>query len=827
MKKNISINLQGMIFHVEEDGYEVLSQYLASVKAYFSTYEGHEEIVADIEGRIAEIFASRLSPSKQVITLTDVQALVAQMGSVADFELLNEEDSYTTAGHKGPHTAPGTGTRTGTRAGTRTGKRLFRDESRKMLGGVSSGIALYLGTDPALIRLVFLALFFAGGFGLILYIICWIALPGSSTLPEVTAKRLFRDPDNKMLGGVSSGLGLYFGIDVAIVRLVFLALIFAGGFSILLYILLWVALPEARTITEKVQMHGDPVTLSSIEDSVKRGLNMKDDNGQETPLARLLLLPIRLIAQLIKGLARILGPILLVLFEIVRVVAGILLIIVSTGLIFGVITALFVALGLAQDASVFNIDGMPAAVLFNSVPNVGIWAGFLAGLIPAVFLFILAVGLLTKRFFLRASVGWPLFALWLVSVFTIGSTAAYMAGQFDRSGEFVQEQTFPVAGYSTVVLESIESRYRGLQRPRIEIQSHGGSNVRVIKRFTAEGRTEEMANENAQMVEYKVQQRDSVIRLSGGFEFKPNAVYRNQRLNLVLMLPEGKTFRISRDLAYRLPSETFVRDFSWEEISQNTWQVRNNRFECLTCPPEDTTTVTPTPTSTHWDGSDFRSTGSGLIDLDDYEPNSRTYEMGPFSGIEIDGAYHLRVRKGNTHKVVVRGHREEIDKVRIRVQDHRLVVDDPEQKRRTGKNRALLLDVEVPQLSQIALKGAVKAEMSGIDAPEFRLSQTGAAQSHLSIRSQELYVTLEGASTTTFEGYADFFKVDAEGACHLNAENFRVKSAELRFVGASFADVHVTERIKAHASGLSKISYGGNPTEVMIDNYGPASITRR
>ena len=92
MKKNISINLQGMIFHIEEDGYEQLSQYLAAIKAYFSAYAGHEEIIADIEARIAEIFFAKLSPTKQVITSDDVQALVAQMGSVKDFQNLEEDE---------------------------------------------------------------------------------------------------------------------------------------------------------------------------------------------------------------------------------------------------------------------------------------------------------------------------------------------------------------------------------------------------------------------------------------------------------------------------------------------------------------------------------------------------------------------------------------------------------------------------------------------------------------------------------------------------------------------------------------------------------------
>ena len=92
MKKNISINLQGMIFHIEEDGYEVLRTYLDSIKIYFSGYAGHQEIIADIESRMAEIFFANLTPTKQVITLEDVQALIKKMGSVNDFEQQDKDE---------------------------------------------------------------------------------------------------------------------------------------------------------------------------------------------------------------------------------------------------------------------------------------------------------------------------------------------------------------------------------------------------------------------------------------------------------------------------------------------------------------------------------------------------------------------------------------------------------------------------------------------------------------------------------------------------------------------------------------------------------------
>src|SRR5690606_41992688 len=85
MKKNISINISGIIFHIEEDGYDDLKRYLDSIHRYFSSFDDSSEILADIESRIAEIFLSKLSEEKQVITREDVQALMATMGSVSDF----------------------------------------------------------------------------------------------------------------------------------------------------------------------------------------------------------------------------------------------------------------------------------------------------------------------------------------------------------------------------------------------------------------------------------------------------------------------------------------------------------------------------------------------------------------------------------------------------------------------------------------------------------------------------------------------------------------------------------------------------------------------
>ena len=95
MKKNISINISLIIFHIEEDGYVRLKEYLESIQKYFSTFEDSTEIIADIESCIAEIFLSKLKESKQVITNKDVENLVSTMGSIQDFQAIEEQESST------------------------------------------------------------------------------------------------------------------------------------------------------------------------------------------------------------------------------------------------------------------------------------------------------------------------------------------------------------------------------------------------------------------------------------------------------------------------------------------------------------------------------------------------------------------------------------------------------------------------------------------------------------------------------------------------------------------------------------------------------------
>ncbi|GAB3197391.1 phage shock protein PspC (stress-responsive transcriptional regulator) [Pontibacter aydingkolensis] len=832
MKKNISINLQGIIFHIEEDGYEQLSRYLTSIRTYFSNYEGHEEIVADIESRIAEIFSARLNPGKQVISLEDVEYLITRMGNVTDFEVAEPLEEGI------PHTGPATGSAYASEGAYTTAgpKKLYRDINRKVIAGVCAGIANYLSIDVVWIRLLFVLLVigipFSDGitsFGIILYIVLWIAMPASDVLPETNVKKLFRDPEDKKLAGVASGIAKYFGVDVAVVRIMFLVLIFAGGFGILAYIILWIAVPEAVTLTERMQMQGDPVTLAGIERSLKDNLNMRDNDGHESTLARIILLPIRLISQIFSWLGKSLGPVLAVLITLIRVAAGIILLVVSIGLTIGLFSALFVSLGVINESEFVNLGDFPASVLLGGFPSLGLVAGFFVGLIPLLLLITLAISLLAKRTFMRPIVGWSMFGVWLVALFTLIATIIIYSNNFRRSGEVLTTKTIPVSGYSTLVLDAYDTNL-DYDRIYIDVQEHNGTDIEVIQRAEAKGRTEAEAQQNARMITYQVVQKDSVLRFDNSYEFKEGAVFRDQELDLVLRLPRNKPLRLTREFTYLLPTATFDQDYSRDKIVRNTWQVKGDMLECLTCAADtlDTEEYNFEEGSFNEGSDDTNISGSVLLNEREYSSNSKTYNYRDFNSVEISGPYHVELRQGSNYSVRVRGERDDLRRMEIDKVGDELRIGYTEKNINLFSDRdPVLVQITAPDFNDIDLSGAIKAEISGIRADNLRMNFSGAIQSNADVNVRDLRVEISGAAVSKFSGRADNFKLDATGAGKVNAAGLRANTVDVDVTGASLAEVYAARTLRADASGASRIVYAGNPKNTTIDSSGPSSVKRR
>ena len=173
MKKTLTVNLGGTVFHIDEDAYRLLDNYLSNLKIHFRKEAGADEIIDDIERRISELFAEKLTAGSQVITITDVEEVIARMGKPEDMEAENDSEP-----------SVGNATR------TTIHRRLYRNPDDKLLGGVISGMAAYLGWDVTLLRLLLLVVLICGVGTLIpVYIVGWLVIPEARTAAEKLSMR--------------------------------------------------------------------------------------------------------------------------------------------------------------------------------------------------------------------------------------------------------------------------------------------------------------------------------------------------------------------------------------------------------------------------------------------------------------------------------------------------------------------------------------------------------------------------------------------------------------------------------------------------------------
>ncbi len=168
MKKTLTINLSGTVFHIDEDAYRLLDNYLSNLRIHFRREEDGEEIVRDMEQRIAELFNARLHEGKQVITIEDVEEIIAQMGQPEDLD----SDGACTSAEEGKGSTP---------------RRLFRDPDNKVFGGVASGIAAYMRWDVVWVRLALLLAIVLFQGTILAYIIAWIIIPEAKSASEKLA----------------------------------------------------------------------------------------------------------------------------------------------------------------------------------------------------------------------------------------------------------------------------------------------------------------------------------------------------------------------------------------------------------------------------------------------------------------------------------------------------------------------------------------------------------------------------------------------------------------------------------------------------------------
>ncbi|MDQ3844358.1 MAG: PspC domain-containing protein [Bacteroidota bacterium] len=632
MKKIININLSGRVIPIEDAAYEHLQRYIESLRRYFAHEEGRDEIINDIESRIAELMSEKVRRGAAAVTEEDIEEIITSMGRVEDFEQADAADNATT----GAAYDQTSGTYTGSQKKRFRG-RMYRDSSDKILGGVCAGIANYMNVDPSIVRLLFAIITFGGfGFGIFLYILAWIILPARD-LETYVGKRLFRNPDDRIIGGVCGGLGAYFNKEAWIFRLVFAAPllinilisvinsvfntfrgpdlpnIFVGSFTgtfILAYIILWIVLPEARSPFQKMEMRGEKVDVNSIRQNVQEGIGdvrtRMEAWGQEVKTSAQNLGAqasefantrgrafATEAAQAARPVASGLGRAIGILFK-----AFFLLIVGSVAFSLFIAVLVFIFSGIARPFNDFLLNGF-----WQQASLWGVLIFFLAIPLIAVLVWIIrrVIGVRSQNRYL----GWAFAGLWLLGWICLGIFVSSMVRDFRYYTKTPQQVQVaqPASERLLIRVDEPEVQYSGtfswmnsdsrgwditedsvkLSNIKLRFDKSSDSFYHVtVWRYSA-GRNRNEASQRAQQIAYTVSSMDSALVLGSGYAVGRDQKFRDQKVLVEVRVPVGKKVRFDRSVEDKLhPVNVRIRenrrwsnrdwDIDWDEDWYFDWK---------------------------------------------------------------------------------------------------------------------------------------------------------------------------------------------------------------------------------------------------------------
>ncbi|MES2702272.1 MAG: PspC domain-containing protein [Bacteroidota bacterium] len=571
MEKIININFQGRVIPIEESAYETLKQYTDGLRRHFAAEESSDEIIQDIENRIAELLTVRLKQGAPCINNIDINAVIDSIGRLEDIKAAEGEEQVP------PHS--GSGDPVG--AAPING-RFFRNTDDKVIAGVCSGIGIRMNIDPIVVRVIFVLLF---GALFWIYILLWLIVP-SQSIRTNTTRRLFRNAEDKVLAGVCSGLAVYFRMDSWKVRLIFLlplivSVLFksmhvftwhmgiAPGFFIgsfgstffILYVILWIALPYATTATDKMEMRGEKIDINSI----KAASMARAGAPASRPMG--------------SGLGRVIGILFKAFFLLIAGSIALGLFAALIGLVFaGTATMPFadfmldnwnqyaiawtgvaLTLGIPMLALIVwmirRLMGVRSNRHYLGYVFSGLW---IIGVVCALYM----TGTIMRNFTTRAAVDdqlqvdQPSTGRLYVNVAT--SHGPWHASRHNRwFGDWEENDDFHIINNDSLWLNTV----------KVNIEQSPDSLFHVYQSRASRGVNQQQAQAHASNISFSIQQTDSILTLPRGFTVSKKDKFRNQQVLLTIEVPMGKAVQVSKD----------INDYSWFTINTRGHGVYHSR----------------------------------------------------------------------------------------------------------------------------------------------------------------------------------------------------------------------------------------------------------
>ena len=523
MNKTVNINIGGLIFHIDEDAFQKLTRYFEAIKRSLSNSSGQDEIMKDIEMRVAELLSERQKSDKHVINNKDVDEVIVVMGQPEDY-------------------------------------RIDDDANDKQQESFNS----YTRT-----------------------------------------KKLYRDKDRGTIAGVCTGLGHYFGIDAVWLKILFLILFFGFGAGFLTYIILWIAMPKAVTTSEKLEMTGEPVTISNIEKKVREEFDTvtnKFKNADYDKMGN----QVKTGAEKVAGG---IGEVFMKVFGAFAKVLGAFILIFSSFALLGIIVASIIMM--------FS-SSLPSNTILNHINTpIGLetplWTQgilfLLAFGIPFFFLLILGLKLLVTNFKSIGNIAkYSLLAIWIIAVGILISLGINEATQLAFDGKSVKKETINIIPKDTLQIKFVNNDFFSKNidehedfvftqdstkheviysnNIRFEIKATDKASPYLQIEKIAKGKSYNEANARAEKIRYGYKIVGNQLLLDNYLLTEIASKYRDQHIELYLYLPKGTLFKVDKSVQSFDESDNDYFNFHFSS-DDYIYRVDNSQVKCLNCPSDE------------------------------------------------------------------------------------------------------------------------------------------------------------------------------------------------------------------------------------------------
>lgn len=520
MNKTVTINLGGIVFHIDEDAYQKLSRYFDAIKRSLNNSSGQDEIIKDIEMRISELLSDKLVSDKHVIGLKEIDEVIAVMGQPEDY--------------------------------------IIEDDSKN-----ESAYQAYK-----------------------------------------KSKKLYRDKDKGMIGGVAAGLSHYLGIDVVWIRVLLLLFFFGFGTGILAYIILWIATPEAITTTEKLEMTGEPVTISSIEKKVREEFDTVSEKFKNVDYDKYG-------NQIKTGAERFgntLSEIITTIFKVFAKFLGVILIISGFTVLF------FLFVGIFTLGTGFFIE-FPWQEFVNAgnFTDYPIWAFgllmFFAVGVPFFFMTLLGFRLLSPNMKSIGSIAkYTLLALWIIAIAILISIGIQQASEVAYEGKTVQKETLNLTPTDTL---EVKFRYNEYYTKDINDNDNfrfvqdaennqliysNNISFEILKtdeklafiqiERTARGKSFQEAKKRAEKIQFGYKLEGNQLILDNYLLSSVAEKFRDQEVIIYIYLPEATVFKLDESAQYYDESDNDFFNLHYSDDNY-IYKVNNSQVKCLNCPEDE------------------------------------------------------------------------------------------------------------------------------------------------------------------------------------------------------------------------------------------------